>query len=155
MSDLPENALALINEKLIGFDRVLGVRFTRAELDEFVAEFEIGPDHLQPYGIVHGGVYASLVETVCSVASALYVWGRASAVGIENTTSFLKAVRSGRLECVARPVLLGRRSHVWRAEIHDDRGRLLATGQVRTLVLEPGTSADGIEVGLPGDQPEP
>jgi len=152
--DLPENAVALINEKLDGFDRVMGVHFTRAELGEFVAELEVGEQHYQPYGIVHGGVYSSLVETVCSVASALNVWGRANAVGLENSTSFLKAVRSGRLVCTAKPALLGRRSHVWQAEVHDDRGRLVATGRVRTLILEQGASADGVEVSLPGDPGE-
>jgi len=71
-----------------------------------------------------------------------------SAVGLENSTSFLRAVRSGTLRCTARPVFKGRRSHVWEAQVTDDQNRTVATGRVRLIILESGAEADGVAVGL-------
>ncbi|MFH1982736.1 MAG: PaaI family thioesterase [Pseudomonadota bacterium] len=149
MSAFPDNMLELINENLGGFNNSLGLRFTKAAPDEYVAEIEIADRHLQPYGLVHGGVYASMIETLCSTCAAMKVWGEnKTTVGLENNTSFLKAVRSGRLRCTARPLVLGKRSHVWEASIHDDQGRLVASGRVRMMVLEPGAAVAGMEVGM-------
>ncbi len=149
MEEFPENVLELINANLGGYNNALGLRFTRATPDEYIAEIEIADSHLQPYGLVHGGVYAAMIETLCSTGAALTVWDENKhTVGLENTTSFLRAVRSGRLRATARPLVLGKRSHVWEAVIHDDRGRLVAAGRVRLIVLEPGAQADGARVEL-------
>ena len=147
MAALPENVIEMINMNLGGFNNALGLRFTKATPDEYVAEIDISDQHLQPYGLVHGGLYASMIETLCSTGAALTVWEENKhTVGLENNTSFLRAVRGGRLRCTARPLVLGKRSHVWEAHIHDDQDRLVATGRVRMLVLEPGAAAAGAEV---------
>ena len=152
MNELPENMVDMINEILGGFNKSMGLHFVKAVRDEYVAEIIIDERHLQPYGIVHGGVYAGMIETLCSTGAALNVYSEGkSAVGLENTTSFLRAVRSGTLRCTARPVLTGRRSHVWEAQVTDDHNRLAATGRVRLMILEPGSEADGITVGLNRD----
>jgi uncharacterized protein (TIGR00369 family) len=149
MTAFPENVLELINANLGGFNNALGIEFTKAAMDEYVAEIEITDKHLQPYGLVHGGVYAGMIETLCSTGAALAVWGEnKNTVGLENNTSFLKAVRGGSLRCTARPLLLGKRSQVWKADIHDNQGRLVAAGRVRLMVLEPGASVAGREVGV-------
>ena len=149
MDAFPDNVLELINANLGGFNNALGLRFTKADPEEYAAEIEITDRHLQPYGLVHGGVYAGMIETLCSTGAALTVWGEnKNTVGLENNTSFLKAVRGGRLRCKARPLVLGKRSHVWEASIHDDRGRLVAAGRVRLMVLEPGAAVAGMEVGM-------
>ncbi len=149
MNDFPENAVEMINGLIGGFNKSMGLLFVKAAPNEFVAEIKIDERHLQPYGIVHGGVYAGMIETLCSTGAALNVFSEGkSAVGLENTTSFLRAVRSGTLRCTARPVLTGRRSHVWEAQVADDRDRLVATGRVRLIILEPGSEADGITVEL-------
>jgi 1,4-dihydroxy-2-naphthoyl-CoA hydrolase len=159
MTQLPENLVEMINERLAGFNKAIGLTFVRATLDEpaalrdeateLVAELEVTEQHHQAYGLVHGGVLAGMIETVCSTGAALTVFAEGkSAVGLENATSFLRAVRSGRLRCTGRPLVRGRRSHVWEARIHDDDGRLVATGRVRMLVLEPGAQADGEQVAL-------
>jgi len=149
MSELPEDLVTMINAHLGGYNRTMGLSFVRATLDEFEAELEVSDQHLQPYGLVHGGVLAGMIETLCSVAAALNVMGEGkSTVGLENSTTFLKAVRSGTLRCTARPLVRGRRSHVWEGQVYDDRERLVASGRVRLLVLEPGATADGVEVGL-------
>ena len=149
MSAFPENGLDLINQRLGGYNRVMGLRFIQATEDRFVAELEIDDRHLQPYGLVHGGVYAGMIESLCSTGAALSVWNEGkSAVGLENTTTFLRAVRSGILRGTARPLVLGRRSHVWEASIQDDRRRRVAAGRVRLMVLEPGAEADGETVAM-------
>jgi len=149
MEDFPENAVEMLNEIKGGFNREMGLRFVKAERDEYVAEIEIAERHLQPYGIVHGGVYSGMIETLCSTGAALHVYSEGkSAVGLDNSTSFLRAVRSGILRGTARPVFMGKRSHVWEAEIKDDRGRVAATGRVRLMILEQGAEAGGETVGL-------
>ena len=150
MEAFPENVIEMINANLGGFNNALGLRFIKATPNEYVAEIDITDRHLQPYGLVHGGVYAAMIETLCSTGAALTVWEENKhTVGLENNTSFLRAVRGGRLRCAARPLVLGKRSHVWEAQVHDDRDRLAATGRVRLMVLEPGATAAGIEVGMP------
>jgi len=149
MDVFPENVVNLINERLGGYNSVIGLRFVEASPDRFVAELEIDERHLQPYGLVHGGVYAGMIESLCSTGAALSVWNEGqSTVGLENTTAFLRAVRSGTLRGTARPLARGRRSHVWEAEIKDDRDRLVASGRVRLMVLDPGAEADGETVTL-------
>lgn len=147
MTGFPDDIVSMINERLGGFNKAMGLRFVKAAPDEFVAEIRIDHQHLQPYGLVHGGVYSAMVETVCSTGAALnvFVEGK-SVVGLDNATSFLRAVRSGVLRCTATPLVRGRRSHVWDARIHDDRDRLVATGRVRLLVLEKDAEADGARV---------
>jgi len=151
MADLPHDVVQMINQRPGGYNRAIGLRFVQATADEVVAELEIDERHRQPYGLVHGGVLAGMIETLCSTGAALNVLLEGhSTVGLENTTSFLRAVRSGTLRGTARPLVRGRRSHVWEAQILDDRGRLVATGRVRLLVLAPGVEADGEVVQLSG-----
>src|SRR5688572_17260964 len=101
---------ATLNANLDGWNRSMGLRFLSATADEVVAELDIGAQHRQPYGIVHGGVYAGVIETVTSVGAALDAATRnQAAVGLENHTSFLHATREGRLRVVARPLQRGRK----------------------------------------------
>ncbi len=149
MDNFPENAVEMLNDIMGGFNRSMGLRFVKAVQDEYIAELDIEDKHRQPYGIVHGGVYCGMIETLCSTGAAMSVYSEGkSAVGLDNSTSFLRAVRSGVLRGTARPVFMGRRSHVWEAEIKDDRGRVAATGRVRLMILEPGSAADGVTVEL-------
>ena len=133
----PEDFSEALNAQLSPWDRAMGVRFVRATGDEVVAEVQVTTLHHQPYGIVHGGVYASLVETVASVAAALSARARdQSVVGLENHTSFLHAARDGVLRATGRPLTRGRRTHVWEVQVRDGAEKLLASGRVRLLALE-------------------
>lgn len=144
-----EQLLKMINDHLGGYNTMIGLRFVDAEPEQVSAEIEVNEHHLQPYGLVHGGVLAGMVETLCSVGAAISVIEEdKSTVGLENSTSFLRAVRSGTLKGTARPVRMGRRTQVWAAEIRDDRERLIASGRLRLLVLEAGAEAAGREVSL-------
>ncbi|CAN5921832.1 PaaI family thioesterase [soil metagenome] len=146
MTDAADMAQAL-NDSMDGWNKAMGVRFVRATADEVVAELDIGPVHRQPYGIVHGGVHAGIIELTTSTGAALSALkdGR-SVVGLENNTSFLKAVREGTLRVTALPLARGRSTQVWEARVTDDAGRLVATGRVRLFVLDPGAALAGAAV---------
>jgi 1,4-dihydroxy-2-naphthoyl-CoA hydrolase len=132
-----ENAAALLNEHRDGFTEVMGFRYVKATPTEVEVEWIVGPQHLQPYGIVHGGVHAGVIETVCSVGAGLAAAERGQAggvVGLENHTSFIRAVRVGtKLKARATPVTRGKTTQVWEAEVRNEAGELIASGTVRLL----------------------
>lgn len=143
------DVVTMLNAARGGFERALNLTFTKATADEVICEVPVGPHLHQPYGLVHGGVYASIIETVASVGAAVVAMPRGqSAVGLENTTSFLRAVREGKLIGTARPLHRGRQTQVWEVEVRGDDGTLAATGRVRMLCLEAGAKVAGETVAL-------
>lgn len=127
------------------------VKFTSATAARVTAEMPIKPQHLQAYGLVHGGVYAALIETLASVGAALTVMPKGkSAVGLENHTSFIHACREGTLHAEALPITRGSRSQVWEVTIRDDGKRIISTGRVRMLVLEAESAVAGGNLTLKG-----
>jgi len=84
----------------------------------------------QPYGIVHGGAYATLAESLCSRATFEAFGGEMAALGQANETLFLKAIHSGTIHARARALHRGRTSWVWDVEMADDDGRLCATSRL-------------------------
>ena len=109
----------------------LGLELLDRSGDRVVAALEIRPDHHQPYGIVHGGVHSSIVESVASIGAAEWYGDRGQVVGVHNSTDFLRAVREGRLSVLGTPVHRGRLQQLWLVEIRDAEERLVARGQVR------------------------
>ena len=127
-----------------GFDGAMGFDLLIATRDEVVVEYTIEDKHRQPYGIVHGGVHCAVFETVCSTGAAMDAMPRGqSVVGLENHTTFVRAVREGRVRVVAKPITRGRRTQVWEATASDESGRTIATGRVRLLCLDPGFELAG------------
>lgn len=142
------SAIALaerINQRLDGLDRVLGLRILSAAADRIEAEMAIDDRHRQVHGVVHGGVYAAIVETLGSLG-AFVAQGRdhAAVVGMENHTSFLRAVREGTLRAVATPLNQGRRTQLWEVRIETSEGKLAASGRLRTLCLDEGANLAGV-----------
>jgi 1,4-dihydroxy-2-naphthoyl-CoA hydrolase len=138
-----------LNQNRDGWNRAMGVHFTRVTVDEVVAEWTVGPEHLQAYGIVHGGVYSGVIETLASVGAAMNAMAHGQGVvGLENTTSFLHAVRGGKLTARATPIVRGRRTHVWEANVTDESGRVVATGRVRLITLESDAKLAGRGVAI-------
>lgn len=136
----PEMA-ALLNEHRDGWCTANGLHFVSVSGEEVVAEWTVGPAHLQAYGIVHGGVHCGVIETLASVGAAVHAMGQGrGAVGLENHTTFVRAVREGQhLRAVARPLTRGSRTQAWEATITGDDGKVVATGRVRLLCVEPGS----------------
>jgi 1,4-dihydroxy-2-naphthoyl-CoA hydrolase len=113
----------------------LGLRITEVGGDKVVAEWTASSKHHQPYGIVHGGVHASVVETLGSLGSAAWFGERGKVVGVSNSTDFYRAVSEGELTSTATPIHQGRSQQVWLVETHDAEGRLVARGQLRVQNL--------------------
>lgn len=128
----------------------LGLVVRSATRDEVRATVDVRPSHRQPQGIVHGGVYASVVETLASVGAALDAMTKGkNVVGLENQTSFVRAVRDGTLHARATPVTRGRRTQLWEVVIENDAHAVVATGRVRFLVLDPEADVAGDRLGEP------
>jgi len=147
------NLAAVLNATRNGWNGAMNLRFVHATADEVVAELEVAPCHRQPHGIVHGGVHAGVIETLASTGAAIHASARGqSVVGLENHTSFIRAVREGTLRATARPLTRGRTTQVWEGTIVDSTGRLVATGRVRLLCLEADVALAGetLKVKLPG-----
>lgn len=119
-----------------GWIEVIGLELVVVTAEEVVAQWSVEPRHLQPQGIVHGGVYASVVETCCSVGALLAAPAGKAVVGVENHTSFIRPVREGRLFARAVPLHAGRRAQLWECSITDTGQRLIATGRLRALCVD-------------------
>jgi len=137
-----------LNEIPEGWVQAMGVTITYATKDEVRAELVVGREHLQGYGIVHGGVHCGIIETLSSMGAFLFAREHGQhVVGLENSTSFIRAVRAGaRLHAVATPVTRGRQTQVWQAQVLDESDRLVASGRVRLLCLSPDQSLAGEQV---------
>src|SRR5512140_2644051 len=110
------------SEWTAGFDAAMNFRFVHGSRDEVVLEYDIQPQHLQPYGIVHGGVHCAAIESTCSAGAAFDAMPRGrSVVGVENHTSFIRAARGGRVRVTATPLTRGRRPQVWEATARDEQ----------------------------------
>jgi 1,4-dihydroxy-2-naphthoyl-CoA hydrolase len=121
------------------FDQELGLRFTELSPDGARAQLEVKPKLLQPMGLVHGGVYCSMIESMASVAA--FTWlnsgnGGGNVVGVNNNTDFLRSIGSGMAYGRAEPIHRGRRQQLWLVTITDDSDRVVARGQVRLQNLE-------------------
>ncbi len=129
---MAEISLDWLNRANTGWGSAMNLVFTAASADEVTGEFEITAQHLQPWGLVHGGVHCGVIETLASIGATIAVHDNGQmAVGLENATSFVRAVSSGKLTGVARPISRGRTNQLWEAWIRDDRDRVVAHGKVR------------------------
>jgi 1,4-dihydroxy-2-naphthoyl-CoA hydrolase len=116
-----------------GFDQELGLEYLEMTPDGGRARLKIADKLLQPWGIVHGGVYCSIIESLASVSA--HVWlsenGGGTVVGVNNNTDFLRAISSGTVTAVSTPIHRGRRQQLWLIMITDEDDRVVARGQVR------------------------
>ena len=109
------------------FDQHIGTEWLEMNEDEARARIAVADHHKQPYGLVHGGVYATLAESVCSKATHKIVGpeGKVS-LGQSNDTTFLRAIQDGHVNALARRRHAGSTTWLWDVEITDDDGRLCA-----------------------------
>jgi uncharacterized protein (TIGR00369 family) len=114
-----------------GYTGPLGLVIDEVSADRLVCHWTVEPTQWQPYGVTHGGVYCTVVETVASIAGTIWLGEEGQVVGVSNHTDFLRAVREGELTAVGTPVHRGRLQQLWLVEIRDIHDRLVARGQVR------------------------
>ncbi len=115
------------------FDTGIGLTYTHLSTDGATAQLTVTPQLHQPMGIVHGGVWCAVVESMSSVSA--FVWlsanGGGNVVGVNNSTDFLRAVSEGTVYGVSEPIHRGRLQQLWQVSIRDESDRLIARGQVR------------------------
>ncbi len=119
-----EDASTFVRAAGLSLDEVTGSRVS--------GHLQLGPDHLTPWGVVHGGVYATAVESAASIGASTAVRERGQvAVGLTNITHFFRSLTAGRVLVEAMALHQGRTQQLWRVDITDETGRLVAHGEVR------------------------
>ncbi|MGI8411691.1 MAG: PaaI family thioesterase [Solirubrobacteraceae bacterium] len=120
-----------------GFDDLYGLELTEITDEVIRGQVAVRDELKQPAGLVHGGVYASIAESLASIATALAVMpGGKVAMGISNQTSFLRPITQGTIQAVARVRHRGRTTWVWEVEMSDDQGRLCGLTRMTVAVRE-------------------
>jgi 1,4-dihydroxy-2-naphthoyl-CoA hydrolase len=122
----------------VDFSDNLGTQITRMDGDGVDATLVVTDAMKQPYGILHGGVHATLVEGMASIGAHHWLDGRGQVVGVSNHTNFHRSTREGTLSITARPVHRGRSQQVWAVEIRDEQERLVSNGEVRLANIYEG-----------------
>jgi 1,4-dihydroxy-2-naphthoyl-CoA hydrolase len=122
---------------LQGFDGLYGLEILDLAPDAASARLVVRDDHKQPWGIVHGGIYASIAESITSWATAVVVVPEGKvASGMSNQTSFLRPVSGGTIHAAATRKHAGRTTWVWEVEMSDDQGRLCALSRMTIAIRE-------------------
>jgi uncharacterized protein (TIGR00369 family) len=120
-----------------GFAEEIGTEWIDLDPDNAQAKLPVEPRHLQPYGIVHGGVYATLAESICSAATYNAVRDDGMvAMGQSNDTTFLRPISEGTITATARTRHRGRTTWIWDVELADDEGRVCALSRM-TIAVRP------------------
>jgi 1,4-dihydroxy-2-naphthoyl-CoA hydrolase len=118
-----------------GFDALIGLEVLEVDDEHVRARVGVRDELLQPAGLVHGGVFASIAESICSMATWLAVHpGGQSAQGLSNQTSFLRPIVGGTIHAHARRRHRGRTTWVWEVDITDDEDRLCALVRMTVAV---------------------
>lgn len=114
------------------FMRLLGLRFEEIGPERVVTSFETGADHHQPWGLVNGGVFTAVIETMATTGAYQAVKEEGQlAVGVNNVTDFLQPYQHGRLAVVAEPLQQAKAQQLWQVVISREDGKTVARGQVR------------------------
>lgn len=115
------------------FMQQLGIHFDETGSVRVTGWLDVGAEHHQPWGLVHGGVFTAVVETFATVGAYLAVKDRGQlAAGVNNITDFLRPVREGRIQVEATPIQQGSSQQLWQVVLtRDGDGKAVAHGQVR------------------------
>lgn len=141
-----------------GLNGMLGVEHVETSADKVVVRFTIGAQHLQPYGIPHGGVYCAVHEAAASVAGQVWLGDRGVVVGTSNLTDFLRQAKVGdTITTTATPIHRGRSQQLWHLDSTNQDGTLIAQGQVRLANLDrpPPPEVLAQFIGSPPNSPSP
>lgn len=128
---------AQLNEAATGYDRHYGLEFLELSETEVRAQVAVREEIKQPMGLVHGGLYASLAESMASLATAASVIEEGKmATGMSNSTSFLRPITNGVVHARAERLHKGRTTWVWDVTFSDDEGRTCAVTRM-TIAVRP------------------
>jgi len=132
-----------LNAIMGGYDRLYGLEFLEVSEERVRARVLVRDELKQPLGLIHGGVYASLAESVTSVATAVVVVQEGNmATGMSNATNFLRPITEGYIHALAKRLRRGRTTWVWDVSMSDDAERICAITRM-TIAVRPQPSAQG------------
>ncbi len=134
---MPIPSAEQINAVLQGFDRLYGLRMLECSEEHARAEVDVRPEICQPYGLVHGGMYASIAESMTSLVTGMSVLQQGElAMGLSNNTSFLRPITEGVVHAHATRLHRGRTTWVWDVRFSDDADRTCALTRM-TIAVRP------------------
>ena len=137
MTETPATPIPTNLEDASAFLAASGMRLTEVTGRSVTGILELGPQHHTPWGIVHGGVYTTAIESAASVGATAAVAERGQiAVGVHNSTDFLRSTTSATATVQATPVHQGRTQQLWDVTITDQNGHKLARGSLRLQNVE-------------------
>jgi uncharacterized protein (TIGR00369 family) len=120
-----------------GFDALYGLEILSADAETVRGVVSVRDELKQPAGLVHGGVYASIAESLASLGTAFQVVPEGKvAMGLGNHTSFMRPITEGTIHGEAVVLHRGRTTWVWDVRITDDQGRLCAVTRMTVAVRE-------------------
>jgi 1,4-dihydroxy-2-naphthoyl-CoA hydrolase len=120
-----------------GFDGLFGLEYTELSAEVAAGRVVVRDELKQAAGLVHGGVYAAIAESLASVATAVAVMPEGKvAMGLSNQTSFLRPITEGTIHATARARHRGRTTWVWEVEISDDDGQLCVLTRMTIAVRD-------------------
>ena len=115
----------------------LGMEFVEVGEDFLKGRMPVDHRTRQPYGLLHGGASVALAETLGSVAAAFVVdRSQYNAVGLEINANHLRGVREGFVTGIARPLHLGKTTHVWEIRIHDEKDKLVCVSRLTVAIIK-------------------
>lgn len=118
--------------------RHLGIEFLEVGDDFLRARVPVDGRTRQPYGILHGGVSVVLAETLGSCGAAMSLPEGYRAVGLDINANHIRSASDGWVTGTARPVHVGRTTHVWQIELHNEQGKLTCVSRITMAILAPG-----------------
>jgi 1,4-dihydroxy-2-naphthoyl-CoA hydrolase len=126
-----------LSSAMMGFDRLYGLELLEYSDTEVRAQVTVREEIKQPAGLVHGGVYAAVAESLASMATAVSVFGEGNtAMGLSNSTSFLRPITAGVIHARATRLHKGRTTWVWDVTFNDDAGHTCAVTRM-TIAVRP------------------
>lgn len=126
-----------------GLDQLLGLDVIESSPQRMRARLAVKDKLKQPFGLVHGGVYAAVAESLASIGTALAAAPDGKhATGMANNTTFMRPILEGTIHAVALPRHRGRTTWVWDVELRNDAEQLCAASRVTIAVREPGPSRE-------------
>jgi len=115
----------------------LGMEFLEVGDDFIRARIPVDKRTRQPYGLLHGGVSVVLAETLGSCGAAYSVAEGHRCVGLDINANHLKGATSGWVTGITRPIHIGRSTHVWQIDMHNDAGEMTCVSRITMAVLAP------------------
>lgn len=115
----------------------IGIRITEIGDDYLKGTMPVDHRTRQPYGLLHGGASVALAETLGSVASAFVVdRSKYDCVGLEINANHVRGAREGFVTATARPIHLGKTTHVWDIRIHDEKEKLVCISRLTVAIIK-------------------